>query len=213
MIKHSYPGKLIVFEGVDGSGKSLQLNLLKDWLKTEGHGVIHSKRKQSPLIAKTIEDAKKNKTLNYITYSLIHAADYSEMIKKEIIPALKAGFIVLVNKYIYTAFARDITRGNDNNWVKNLYEFSIIPDITFYFQTTADDAISQLISFGEIDFYDAGMDMGFSSDPQQSLLRFQSRLIEQFELLSEQYDFTVINSKDKIKKQQKQIRKLVKEIL
>lgn len=213
MTKHKYPGKLIAFEGVDGSGKSLQLNLLMDWLKTEGYGVMHSQRKKSPLIAKTIDDAKKSKTLNYITYSLIHAADFSELIKKEIIPALKAGFVVLINKYIYTSFCRDTIRGNDPEWVKHLYDFAIEPDITFYFRTTVSDSISQLISFGEVDFYDTGMDLGFASNSDQSLKAYQTKLIAKFEDLAKEYSFMDINSSEKIKMQQKQIRKIIKGLL
>jgi dTMP kinase len=213
MKKHNYKGKLIAFEGVNGSGKSLQLHLLKDWLQIEGYGVVESKREESKLLAKTIKDARRNKALNYITYSLIYAADTIEQLNREIIPALKAGFIVLVNKYVYASFVRDTVRGNDSNWVMNLYDYAIEPDITFCFKTTADRSLEQLASFGEIDFYDAGMDIGLSPKKEKSFIMFQEKLIKAYEIFNKEYNFQVIEAVSPVRKQQQQIRELIKQII
>ncbi|HAR63942.1 MAG: thymidylate kinase [Candidatus Margulisiibacteriota bacterium] len=213
MRKNTYPGKLIAFEGVDGSGKGVQINLLMDWLQVEGYGAVQTKRKNSKLIAQTIQNAKNNRSLSPITYSLIHAADTSDILAKNIIPALQAGFIVLINKYILTSFARDVVRGSEHYWVRQLYDFAMLPDITFYFKTTPERSLENLGSISNVDFYDAGMDIGFSPQLEKSFTMFQSQLTGQFELLHADFKFITINSFDPVQQQQQLIRKVVKGVL
>ena len=214
MKKHDYPGKLIVMEGLDGSGKTTQLNMLKTALEIKGYATQIYKRKTSPLVAETIVRAKEERTLTPLTYSLIHAADFSDVLHHRIIPDLKAGFIVLFNKYVYTSIAKDYLRGQNKDWVARLYEFAIEPDLVFYLKIPLETALERMTQEEkEKDFYDSGMDIGFGPNNYIALRNFQAKLQEQYELMSKLYNFTVIDSVKNLQLQQSQIKKAVDQLL
>jgi dTMP kinase len=214
MKTHNYPGKLIVAEGLDGTGKATQLNLLKNWLEIKGFATMVYKRKNSQLIAETINKAKETKVLNPLTYSLIHVADFSDLLNRNVIPALKAGFVVLFNKYVYTSIAKDSLRGHDKDWVQKLYEFAPEPDLTLYFQSSLDQALERMnLSKKDKDHYDSGMDIGFGPTHYQSLRNFQAKLLEQYELMAKLKKFSTIPCDKSIHSQQSKIRKLVQPLL
>ena len=155
--KHSVPGRLFVVEGIDGSGKSTQLSLLYKWLESEDYAVVFSEWNSSPLVKKVTRRGKKKKLLTPMTFSLIHATDFADRTEHQIIPSLKAGSVVLADRYIYTAFARDVARGVDREWVRGLYGFAVEPTVGFYFRVTLDEAICRLrTGRAEFKFYEAG---------------------------------------------------------
>ncbi len=214
MIKHPYPGKLIVAEGLDGSGKTTNFNLLRNWLEIKGYAVLPAKRKQSKLVSETINIAKAEKTLVPITYSLIHAADFSDLMNRTIVPALKAGFVVLFNKYIYTSIAKDYLRGQDKDWVLKLYEFALQPDLVFYFKAPLENALERMSQEEkEKDYYDSGMDIGFGPNNIQALKHFQAKLLEQYDLMSDIYKFVVVDASKPIAQQQVKIKQTVEDLL
>ncbi len=214
MKKHNYPGKLIVAEGLDGSGKTTQLGLTKNWLEIEGYGVSLLKRKNSPLVSANIAEAKQEKSLIPITYSLIHAADFSDLMHNQVIPALKSGFIVLFNKYVYTSIAKDYLRGQNKDWINKVYEFAIEPDLTFYFKIDADEALGRVTQEQkENDYYDSGMDIGLSPNTSISIKKYQSQLLEQYELMAKSYKFVTVDCLKPIEQQQKIIKDNIRNLL
>lgn len=200
--KHDFPGKLIVVEGVDGSGKSTQLDLLRNWLEAKGQSVIFTEWNSSALISKTIRKAKQANSLIPVTFSLLHATDFADRLENIIIPALKAGLIVLADRYCYTAFARDVARGVDKQWVRNLYGFAIRPDGAFYFHVPVDVSLGRIAVSRRPGFYEAGMDIGLSADPVESFQLFQSRIIGEYENMSEEFDFHIMPAEKTIHEQQ-----------
>lgn len=211
--KHDYPGKLIVVEGVDGSGKSTQLALLRNWLESEGHSVIFTEWNSSRLISKTIKQAKRANTLIPVTFSILHATDFADRLENIIIPALKAGLIVLADRYCYTAFARDVARGVDQEWVRNLYGFAIRPDGAFYFQLPVEVSLSRIAAQRAPGFYEAGMDLGLSRDPQESFRLFQSMIINEYDKMVNEFGFYTMPATKPIHDQQLYFRELSKKIL
>ncbi len=190
-----YPGKLVVIEGTDGVGRSTQVEMLKRWLEIEGYGVVVSEWKSSRLIANAIDKAKSNNALNTITFSLLYATDLAERLNREIIPALKAGFIVIADRYIHTAFARDVVRGADAAWVRKVYGFAPAPDRVFYMKMPIDDLLRRIISNkGGLDFYESGRDMGMSSDLYQSFKLYQSKIVHEYEKMIDEFQFKVIDA-------------------
>ena len=155
---HPYPGKLIIVEGIDGSGKSTQLLLLHKWLESKGHKVFFTEWNSSELVKDTTKRGKKNKSLTPTTFSLLHATDFASRLYHEILPPLKAGMLVLADRYMYTAFARDVVRGVSSEWVRKLYSFAIKPDMAFYFKVPIEVAISRLLggTRGQFKYYEAG---------------------------------------------------------
>lgn len=211
--KHNYPGKLIVVEGVDGSGKSTQLNLLRNWLEARGHHVIFTEWNSSKLISKTIKQAKRNNTLIPVTFSILHATDFADRLENIIIPALKAGLIVLADRYCYTAFARDVARGVDRDWVRNLYGFTIRPDGAFYFQVPVEVSLQRIANSRLPGFYESGMDIGLSSDPRESFQLFQTMIINEYDSMISEYDFHAMQATRPIHEQQLMFRQRAAEVL
>src|SRR5437762_7760237 len=144
--EHRFPGKLFIVEGIDGSGKSTQLTLLHQWLRGEGHGVVNSEWNSSPLVSDTTRRGKRKRTLTPATFSLIHATDFADRFEHNIIPLLKAGVVVLCDRYIYTAFARDVVRGMDAKWVRELYNFAFKLTVPFYFRVPLKVSMKGLIT-------------------------------------------------------------------
>ena len=195
--KHGYEGLLVVIEGTDGSGKSTQLELLKKSIQAKSYGVIVSEWKTSRLIAGVIDDAKERNLLNATTYSLLYAADFADRLENQIIPALQSGFIVLLDRYYYTALARDVVRGQDIEWVKNLYDYAPEPDLIFYLDMPVDVLLKRIIGTTGLNYYESGRDVGFSTDFYKSFEIYQNKCLEQYleqyEKMKSDYNFISID--------------------
>lgn len=211
--KHGYEGLLVVIEGTDGSGKSTQLELLKRSLQDQSYGVMVSEWKTSRLIADVIDDAKERNLLNATTYSLLYAADFADRLENQIIPALKSGFIVLLDRYYYTALARDVVRGQNIEWVKNLYEYAPEPDLVFYLDMPVDVLLKRIIGTTGLDFYESGRDVGFSTDFYKSFEIYQNKCLEQYEKMKKAYGFISIDGTKSITEIHKIMNSEVQKIL
>jgi dTMP kinase len=212
--RREYPGRLFIVEGIDGSGKSTQLTLLSQFLRGKGYPVVFSEWNSSPIVKDTTSRGKKRKILSPITFSLIHATDFSDRIEREIIPALKAGGIVLADRYVYTAFARDCVRGVDRGWVRSLYRFAPVPTMAFYFRTPLEVALKRILSGRpKLKWYEAGMDLGVHSDVVESYKGFQRRILDEYELLVEEYGLSVMDATLAVEIQQKQLRDAIRPYL
>lgn len=199
---HNFPGKLIVVEGVDGSGKSTQLDLLRNWLVAKGESVVFTEWNSSALISKTIKQAKRSNSLIPTTFSLLHATDFADRLENIIIPALKAGLIVLADRYCFTAFARDVARGVDADWVRSLYGFAIRPDGAFYFQVPVEVSLARIANSRQPGYYESGMDIGLSNDPMESFQIFQSRVIQEYERMVPEFSLVSMPAIKPIHEQQ-----------
>jgi len=209
--EHRFPGKLFVVEGIDGSGKSTQLILLHQWLKAEGFGVVFSEWNSSPLVRDITKRGKKKQMLSPATFSLIHSTDFADRMERNIIPLLKAGAVVLCDRYIYTAFARDVARGMDPKWVRELYSFAAKPTAAFYFRVPLETAIQRLLDGRSgFKYYEAGMDLGLSADTEESFRLFQGRIIEEYEKMVPEFELTVVDATQAIEVEQAQMRQIVR---
>src|SRR5246500_4569655 len=209
--EHNFPGRLIVVEGIDGSGKSTQLSLLHKWLESKGYGVVFSEWNSSPLVKDTTKHGKKKKMLTPATFSLIHSTDFADRTERSILPLLKAGAVVLCDRYIYTAFARDVARGMDREWVRDLYGFAVKPTVGFYFGVPLETAISRVVGARDgFKFYEAGLDLGLSDDAEESFRLFQGRIIDEYEKMIPEFGLTVIDATLPIEIQQTRVRQIVK---
>lgn len=211
--KHNYEGTLVCVEGIDGSGKSTQLALLRDWLKAGGKDVIFTEWNSSPLISQTTKLAKKKNMLSPRTFSLLHAVDFADRLKQVIAPALKAGFIVLADRYAYTAFARDVARGVDPKWVRQVYDFAIKPDLTIYFDIDPKTSMERICFNRTPKFYEAGMDLKISNDPYESYKIFQKRVNDEYKKMINEYGLVEIDANESIHKKQVFFREEVQKIL
>ena len=211
--EHKLQGVLICVEGIDGSGKSTQLDLLYSWLKSKNLDVILTTWNSSELISQTTKRAKKKNLLSGRTFSLLHAVDFADRLERTIIPALKAGFIVLADRYVYTAFARDVAREVDPKWVRNMYGFAIKPDLTVYFDVSAKVSLDRICTNRQPKFYEAGMDLKLSNNPYKSYVIFQNRVIEQYKNMIDEYSLVQIDANDTIHQKQQYFRRLVTEVL
>lgn len=210
---HNLPGTLVCVEGIDGSGKSTQLIILRDWLKSRKQDVIFTEWNSSDLISQTTKLAKKKNLLSPRTFSLLHAVDFADRLEQVIIPALKAGFIVLADRYVYTAFARDVARGVDRNWVRKVYGFAVRPDLTLYFRVDEDVSLERICSNRSPKFYEAGMDLKLSNDPYESYLIFQGRVIKEYQKMVNEFGLIKLDAMDSIHSKQVRIREMLKEVL
>lgn len=212
--RHPYPGKLIVVEGIDGSGKSTQLQLLHKWLLSSKYHVFFTEWNSSALVNETIKRGKKKNLLTPTTFSILHATDFADRLAHLIIPPLKAGMIVCADRYAYTAFARDVVRGVHPEWVRNMYGFTVRPDIAFYFKVPIDVSLKRILNGRvELKFHEAGMDLGLSEDPRESYRLFQSKILQEYDKIAEEYELRVIDATQSIQKQQELLRDIVKKEL
>jgi dTMP kinase len=211
---HEYPGKLFVVEGIDGSGKTTQLGLLAKWLSAAGHSVVVTEWNSSALVKAATKAGKKKNTLTPMTFSLLHATDFADRLLYNIIPPMKAGMIVLADRYTYTAFARDAARGVDRKWVRELYSFAVKPDLAVYFRVPIDVSVDRLLARRvKLKFYEAGMDMGWSHNLVESFRIFQGKVLDEYDRLVEEFDLSVVNATGSITEQQRLYRKLVSQHL
>jgi dTMP kinase len=208
--QHQFPGKLFVVEGTDGSGKSTQLALLHQWLKAEGYPVFFSEWNSSPLVKDTTKRAKKRHLFTPATFSLLHATDFADRTERDIIPPLKAGAIVLADRYIYTAFARDVARGCDRGWVRDVYSFAVKPTVAFFFSAPLEIANDRIVSGRpHLKYYEAGLDLGLSDDPEDSFKIFQGKILEEYDRMVAEFGLTVIDASRSIERQQREMRMLI----
>jgi dTMP kinase len=212
---HPYPGKLIIVEGIDGSGKSTQLLLLRKWLESKGYKVFFTEWNSSDLVKDTTKRGKKTKSLTPTTFSLLHAADFASRHYHHILPPLKAGMLVLADRYMYTAFARDVVRGVSREWIRKVYAFAIKPDMAFYFKVPIEVAISRLVhgTRGQFKYYEAGMDLNLSSDITESFRLFQSRILAEYDKIVDEFGLLTMDATENIETQQEHMRTLVEEAL
>jgi len=211
---HTYPGRLIVVEGIDGSGKSTQLSLLQTFLQSEGYDVSYTEWNSSPLVKDTTKRGKKKNLFTPTTFSLIHATDYADRHERSILPPLQAGLIVLADRWAYTAFARDAVRGCDPAWLRSLYDFATRPDLVLYFRVDIDTSVARIMGGRmRLKYHEAGMDLGLSADPIQSFRLFQSRVLEEYDRVTEEFGLTVVDGKRSVVEQQREVRRLVKPLL
>jgi len=205
-----YPGKLIAVEGLDGSGKSTQIYLVKRWLENQNCRVYFTEWNSSVLVKKATSKGKKRHLLTPTTFSLIHATDFADRYDRQILPLLRAGFIVLADRYIYTALARDAVRGVDREWVKELYSFAVKPDILFYFRVPLEVSLNRILDGRpELKYHEAGLDMGWSADPYESFRIFQGKVFEEYQRLSEPGGFVQVDATREIHTQQEEVRRLI----
>ncbi|MGH7932618.1 MAG: dTMP kinase [Candidatus Binataceae bacterium] len=211
---HPYPGRLIAVEGIDGSGKSTQLMLLDRWLRTRGYPVHFTEWNSSRLVRRSMSRGKKKNLLTPTTFSLLHAVDFADRMTYQILPPLKAGMIVLADRYVYTAFARDVARGVHPEWVRAVYSFALRPDLTLYFRVPIEVSLERLLSGrAKLKYHEAGMDVGLSADPVESFRLFQSRVLEIYDQLTAEYGLRTIAATGEIPNQQRLLRKMVQEVL
>jgi dTMP kinase len=200
-------GKLIVIEGTDGVGRSTQIEELKKWLEVKGYGVVTTGWTRSPLMGKTIDEAKSGHTLNVNTFSLLYAADFADRLEHEIIPALKSGFVVLADRYNYTAFARSVVRGADRQWIRKVFGFSLEPDVIFYMRISIEDLIPRVINSqtlhkryweeqsGEgMDYWESGMDLHLGEDFYDSFIEYQKSILKEFDKMTTEFSFQVVDA-------------------
>jgi dTMP kinase len=187
-------GKLIVVEGTDGVGRSTQINLLKPWLEQQGRAVLDTGIKRSQLAGKGIQQAKEGHTLGRVTLGLFYATDFANRLEDEIVPALRAGFVVLTDRYIYSLMARAIIRGIDPAWIRSAYSFALKPDAVFYLRIGVDDLIPRVVFSRGFDYWESGMDLHPSEDMYESFRKYQTALLGQFDKLAEEYNFEVIDA-------------------
>lgn len=204
------PGKLFVVEGIDGSGKSTQLDLLRKWLISEGYCVAFSEWNSSPIVRATTRRGKKKQLLSPTTFSLIHAADFADRMERQMLPALKAGAIVLADRYMYTAFARDVARGVHPQWVRELYAFSAQPTVGFYFRVPLEESLKRILhGRPKLKYYEAGLDLGLTPDPYESFRLFQQRILAEYEKIVDEFGLTVIDAMLPLTEQQDMVREMV----
>jgi dTMP kinase len=204
------PGKLLIVEGIDGSGKSTQLDMLRKWLIGQGYCVAFSEWNSSPIVRNTTRRGKKKQLLTPTSFSLIHAADFADRMERQMLPALKAGAIVLADRYVFTAFARDVARGVHPQWVRDVYSFAIQPTEAFYFRVPMDESLDRILSGRPtLKYYEAGLDVGLSKDPHESYQLFQARIVEEYEKMIDEFGLTVIDATLALLEQQEQVREIV----
>ncbi len=206
-------GKLIVVEGTDGVGRSTQAYMLKEWLEVQGYAVLDTGWTRSKLIGQAITDAKLGHSMNRLTYSLMYATDLADRMEYQIIPALKSGFIVLADRYVYTALARGIARGADRTWLRDLYGFAVSPDLVFYLQIGVRELVPRVLAAGKMNYWESGMDMNYGDDLFDSFVAYQSELIVQFNQMAEEYKFITIDGRPEDKTIQRQLRRAVGDYL
>jgi len=211
---HAYPGKLIIVEGIDGSGKSTQLLLAKRYLEAKGLNPFFTEWNSADLVKAVTKKGKKKMSLTPMTFSLLHATDFAHRLVHNILPPLKAGMIVLADRYVYTAFARDVVRGVDRGWVRTVYDFAPRPDRAFYFNVPIDVSVQRITSGrAQIKDYEAGMDLGLAADRVSSFRIFQGRILDEYARIAGEYGMTEVDATLSIGEQQRIMREMLDETL
>src|SRR5580700_7111263 len=206
---NAYPGKLIAVEGTDGVGRSTQIQRLREWLEVKGYGVIETGWTRSELMQPTIEIAKASNTLNKLTFVLLYATDFADRLEKEIIPALKAGFVVLSDRYIFSALARAGVRGVDRSWLRALYGFAITPHMVFYLKVDVSTLIRRVLAARGMDFWESGMDLKHGDDIYDSFRTYQGRLLREYASMADEFHFRSVDARRPIEQIQEELQRQV----
>jgi dTMP kinase len=195
----TYPGRLIVLEGTDGTGRSTQIALLREWLESRGFGVAHTALKRSRLAADGLQKAKQGHTLGRLTWDLFYATDFADRLENFILPALRAGFIVLTDRYIYSTMARSIVRHVDPEWIREVYRFAPRPHAVFYLKVDLEHLTPRVLAKGGLDYWESGMDYQEETDIYRSFVRYQRRLLGVFDDLARQYGMRTVDANGSIR--------------
>ncbi len=206
-------GRLIVIEGTDGVGRSTQTLMLKEWLEVQGYAVLDTGWTRSKLIGQAITDAKAGHSLHRLTYCLMYATDLADRMEYQIIPALRSGFIVLADRYIYTAIARGIARDADPQWLRDLYGFAVAPDLVFYLQIGVGDLVPRVLAAGKMNYWESGLDTNYGDDLYDSFIAYQSALIRTFDEMANDYGFVTLDARQDPRAIQQQLREAVGDYL
>jgi dTMP kinase len=210
----SLTGRLIVVEGADGSGRSTQIDQLVHWLEGQGHPTVQVGLKRSTLVSEELERAQQGNILSRITLSLFYATDFADQLENVILPALKSGFMVLADRYIYTLMARDLVRGVDEAWLRNLYDIAVVPDAVFYLQVPPEELIQRTFAKShELDYWESGMDLGLSRDMFDSFIRYQRLVSEQFQRLQTVFSFTMLDGNRSVAELNEELRQRIESVL
>ncbi|HEV8542275.1 MAG TPA: thymidylate kinase [Verrucomicrobiae bacterium] len=207
-------GKLFVVEGADGSGRSTQIVRLVEWLERSGHATVQVGLKRSTLVSEELEQAQQGNILSRITLSLFYATDFADQLENVILPALKAGFIVLADRYIYTLMARDMVRGMDEEWLKNIYGIALVPDAVFYLQASPENLVQRTFrKTHALDYWESGMDLGLSRDMFDSFLKYQSLMAAQFQRLQSSYGFRIVDGNQSVEGTYSELQRDIEEVM
>jgi dTMP kinase len=191
-------GSLIVIEGTDGVGRSIQIEQLTPWLEVQGFAVTNTGWTRSPLLSGTINEAKAGHELTVTTFSLLYAADFADRLENEIIPALRAGFIVIADRYMYTAFARNAVMGADRDWTRQLFGYALVPDLVLYLKIDVNHLIPRVLEGKGMDYWESGMHLALGSDIFESFRRYQTRLIREYNRLAQEFHFLSVDARKPI---------------
>jgi dTMP kinase len=206
-------GRLIVIEGTDGSGRTTQATMLKQWLEVQGFAVLDTGWTRSKLVGQAITDAKQGHSLHRLTYCLMYATDLADRLEYQILPALRSGFIVLADRYVYTAIARGIARGAERGWLDDLFGFAVAPDLVFYLRLDVKHLVPRVLAAGKMNYWESGLDMNYGDDLYDSFLAYQTTLIEQMDQMADQYSFLTLDGRDEPNAIQRRLRKMVEDYL
>lgn len=206
-------GKLIVIEGTDGVGRTTQIDLLRSWLEIEGYGVVETGWARSTLAGETIDLAKEGIRLNNMTFSMLYATDFADRLENVIIPALRSGFIVLTDRYVYTALARGIARRLDEGWLRSLFGFALRPDLVFYLRIDVEHLIPRVLASGDIDYWEAGKDLHPFLDLYDSFRTYQTRLLREYARMAREFQFEIIDAHHGVDDIQGQLRTSISNLL
>jgi len=207
------PGKLIILEGTDCVGRSTQIQLLKQWLEEEGFGISNTGLARSLLTQPGLDAAKAGHTLSRITMSLFYATDFADRLENQIIPALKAGFYVLSDRYFYSIIARDVVRGSDPQWARKIYGFALKPDIVFYLKVDVPNLVVRAVHGHGFDYWESGIDIRCADNLYDSFCIYQTRLIEQYDGMAEEFDFITIDANRSVQEVFKDLQKGIRPLL
>src|SRR5262245_8750739 len=203
------PGKLFIVEGIDGSGKSTQLDLLHKWLASQGYLVVFTEWNSSPIVMSTTRRGKRRRLLSPMSFSLIHSADFASRTHAQIMPALQAGAVYLADRYVFTAFARYAVRGVSRPWLRRLYSFAIRPTLAFWFDVPLPEAIRRIMDGRpKLKYYEAGLDLDLSSDPEESFQRYQGLIKQEYERLVDEFGLVRMDATQTLIRQQQEMRRL-----
>lgn len=206
-------GKLIAIEGTDGVGRSTHIELLQEWLEVQGYGVITTGWTRSNLMSKTIEVAKQGNILDRWSFSLLYATDFADRLEHQIIPALRSGFVVLADRYVYTALARDVVRSGERNWIRNVFGFALVPDLVCYLRIDVDTLALRVIESNGMNYWESGMDLRLGADLYDSFKKYQGSLIEEFDKMAEEFGFEVVDARKPPEEIQELLRAKIEPVL